>query len=205
MFPMDGFELNKIVASILLTLVIGMASSLISDALVTPKPLLHNVYIVPGVKKNELLSASTLENDPPPIEPLLATANVENGAKIAKKCVQCHSLEKGGANRIGPNLWGIIKNKMAHAIGFPYSKGLEAKKDTWTFENLNHFIYKPRGFIAGTKMSFAGLGKAQDRADLIAYLNTLSDVPQPLPSSTQESKKNSKKDIHSKSENINQP
>jgi cytochrome c len=200
---MDGFELNKIVAAILLTLVIGMAASLISEALVTPKSLLHNVYVVQGAEKIDPTQASAQENGPPPIEPLLAAANVENGARIAKKCLQCHSLEKGGANRIGPNLWGIIKNKMAHAAGFAYSKGLEAKKDTWTFENLNHFIYKPREFLPGTKMSFAGLGKTQDRADLIVYLNTLSDVPQPLPSSTQEDKKNSAKDIHLKSESNN--
>lgn len=200
---MDGFEINKIVAAVLLTLVIGMAASLVSDGLVAPKPLLHNVYVVQGAEKSTPLPDSHQGNVPPPIEPLLAAANVENGAKIAKKCVQCHSLEKGGTNRIGPNLWGIIKNKMAHAVGFSYSKGLASKKDTWTFENLNHFIYKPRDFISGTKMSFAGLGKAQDRADLIAYLNTLSDAPQPLSSTTQAGKENRNKDNHLKNETDN--
>lgn len=185
---MNGFELNKIAAAILLALVIGMAARLASEGLVVPMRLTHNVYIVEGVEPGKE-AAEAVSEGLPLIEPLLAAANVENGAKIAKKCLQCHSLDKGGANRIGPNLWGIVKNKTAHAQGFAYSKGLEAKHDVWTFENLNHFIYKPRGFITGTKMSFVGLQKPQDRADLLVYLNTLSDAPQPLPSGPQQDKK----------------
>jgi cytochrome c len=200
---MDGFELNKIATAILLALVIGMAAHLIADALVVPKPLLKNVYLVQGGTQSENIEMSPQQKSPPPVEPLLVAANIENGAKIAKKCLQCHSLEKDGTNRIGPNLWGIIKNKMAHALNFAYSKGLEAKKGIWTYENLNHFIYKPREFVPGTKMSFAGLAKPQDRADLIAYLNTLSDSPQPLPSSPQEGKKNSAMNTHVNEKNNN--
>lgn len=186
---MDGFELNKIAAAFLLALVIGMVAHLTADGLIAPKQLAHNVYIVSGIEQKKQGAVRPAEESIPPIEPLLAAANVQNGAVIAKKCVQCHTFDKGGPNRMGPNLWGIVTNKMAHAEGFPYSKALEEKKGIWTFENLNHFIYKPRSFIAGTKMSFAGLQKPQDRADVIAYLNTLSDSPQPLPTGKQGDKK----------------
>jgi cytochrome c len=178
---MDGYELNKIAASILLALLIGMISSLISDSLVSPIIPQQRAYPIKGVQLANAPQAPSAEGTLQPVEPLLANANIENGKAIFKKCVQCHTIEKGGPNKIGPNLWGVVGNKMAHMAGYAYSSAVEAMKGQWTFENLNHLLFKPRDFIRGTKMSFAGLSKTQDRADVIAYINTQSDNPLPLP------------------------
>lgn len=108
-----------------------------------------------------------------PIGPLLATANVEKGKIVAKKCAQCHTFEQGGATKTGPNLWNIFGNKTAHVPDFPYSQGLKDKNGTWGDEELNHFLYKPRDFVSRTKMTFAGIKDDRERADLIVYLKSL--------------------------------
>lgn len=177
---MDSFELNKVFASILIALLIAMGASLISDLLVKPDKLDKNVLVI---QTNE---ASTPTASGPSLEPvtlLLAKANVDNGEAIAKKCYQCHTTGKGEPHKIGPNLWNIVFNKLAHVADFAYSSTLKEKhdKETWTYENLNHFLYKPREFIPGTKMSFAGLSSVSERADLIAYLRKQNDNPPPLP------------------------
>jgi len=112
---------------------------------------------------------------------LLSKASAENGANLVKKCAVCHDFTKGGPNRVGPNLWGIVGNKTAHRDDFSYSKALLEKKSTWTYENLFHMIHKPAEFIPGTKMNFIGFKKPEDVADVIEYLRTLSDNPVPLP------------------------
>ena len=91
------------------------------------------------------------------------------------------AADKGGANKVGPNLWNIVDRKKASHEGFSYSSGLQAKGGDWTYEDINHMIFKPQGYVRGTKMAFAGLVKEQDRADVIAYLRTMSDSPAPLP------------------------
>ena len=179
---MDGFEMNKTLMAVILALLIGMISAKIGDILVHPQELAKNAYVIEGVDTpTGGTDKAEADEKVEPIEPLLAKANVENGAQIAKKCLQCHSLEKGGAAKVGPNLWNIVQAKFAHMDGFSYSQALQEKKDQWTYENLNHFLHRPKEFIKGTKMTFAGLKKAQDRADIIAYLRTLSDNPAPLP------------------------
>ena len=112
---------------------------------------------------------------------MLAGANIENGKNVAKKCLQCHTFEKGGLNKIGPNLYGVLGKKFAHMAGFAYSTALSKMQGTWTFEELNKMIYKPGKFVSGTKMAFAGLKEAKDRADVIAYINSMSDSPLALP------------------------
>ena len=177
---MDSFEFNKIFASILIALLIAMGASLISDFLVKPDKLDKNVLVIQTNEANTpTASAPSLE----PVTPLLAKANVDNGEAIAKKCYQCHTTGKGEPHKIGPNLWNIVFNKLAHVADFAYSSTLKEKhgKETWTYENLNHFLYKPREFIPGTKMSFAGLSSVSERADLIAYLRKQNDNPPPLP------------------------
>lgn len=174
---------NKICMALLLALLILKGADLIADALIHPQLYLQkNVFVVEGLEASEETAGNSKEEEAlRPIEPLLAKASVANGMKVARKCLQCHSFEKGGAAKNGPNLWNILGSKFAHAEGFPYSNALKSKQGTWTYDALNHFIYKPRQWLEGTKMSFVGLKNEQDRADLIAYLRTLSDSPLPLP------------------------
>ena len=120
-----------------------------------------------------------------PIADLLATANAEAGAAVFKKCQACHTGEKGGPNKVGPDLWDIVDRPVASHEGFAYSAGMKefskGGTEKWTYDNLNHFITSPKKLVKGTAMGFAGLKKDEDRANVIAYLRTLSDSPKPLP------------------------
>lgn len=179
---MDSFEFNKITASLLVALLIGMVGSLLSEYLVHPTKIEKPAFIVEGAESSEKPNEQGAEEETlKPITPLLAAANAEHGKEIAKKCTQCHTFEKGGPNHTGPNLWDIIGSKVAHKTDFPYSSGFKDKGGNWDDEKLNIFLHKPRSFVQSTKMSFVGLKDAKDRADVIAYLHTLSDSPIPLP------------------------
>ena len=112
---------------------------------------------------------------------LLSKANAENGKAIFSKCKSCHSAEKGKPNGVGPNLYGVVNRPKGKAEGFKYSEAMLAKGTNWTFENLSAFLTNPKAYVAGTKMVFAGVPAAADRADLIAYLATMADTPVPLP------------------------
>jgi cytochrome c len=116
-----------------------------------------------------------------PIEKLLQTASVEKGEAAAKKCAACHTFEKNGPNRVGPNLYGIVGDKKGEGRGFNFSAAMKAKGGEWTFDDLNKFIASPKGFVPGTAMGFAGITKDSERADVIDYLRTLADSPVPLP------------------------
>jgi cytochrome c len=117
------------------------------------------------------------------VKPLLAAAKPEAGAATFKNCAACHSGDKGGANKVGPALWGIVGRSQGVAEGFNYSAGLKGKGGNWTPESLAAFLNNPKGYIAGTKMVYAGITDPEKLADLLAYLNTLSDSPAPLPKS----------------------
>lgn len=125
--------------------------------------------------------AATVEKPAADIATLLASADADAGTKVAKKCTACHSLDQGGANKVGPNLWNIVQRPVAGADGFKYSAALAGMGGNWSYEALSGFLNKPKEFAPGTRMSFAGIGKDSDRANLIAYLRTLSDNPAPLP------------------------
>lgn len=112
---------------------------------------------------------------------LLAKADVKAGEKIFKKCHACHTADKGGPNRVGPNLWNIVGRPKGSHEGFSYSSAMKEKGGEWTYKDLDHFIHDPKAFVKGTKMSFVGLKKPEDRAAVIKYLHTLSDSPKPLP------------------------
>ena len=173
---MSSFEWNKIIASVLTAMIIAMASGILASQLVRPKELAKPVYIVAGAEQTA--AAPTQQGaaaaGPEPIEPLLVKADAKRGEQLVKVCVQCHTLNKGGANKIGPNLWDITEEKMAAVSGYQFSAAMEAHKDDkWDPDKLNQWLWKPQSLIKGTKMTFAGMPKAEDRADVIAYLDTL--------------------------------
>lgn len=158
----------------LLALVVVKGADLIADGLVHPVFLEKNVYVVEGVDSaGDAQESADSGPEIEPIEPLLASANLENGQKVAKKCLQCHTFEQGGKAKTGPNLWGIVEKAVGTVEGYAYSKAMKAHGGKWTHAALNEYLYKPRQAVPGTKMSFAGLKKTQDRADLIAYIESI--------------------------------
>lgn len=170
---MDSFEWNKIVMALLLALVVMKTADLATEALIHPQMLAKNAYVIEGVEDTASGAATAKEEPLQPIEPLLASATAEHGKDVAKQCLQCHSFEKGEPNKVGPNLHDAFNNDMAMHDGFAYSAALKDKKQKWTAENLNHFLVKPREFAPGTKMSFAGIKKPEDRAAVIKYMQSL--------------------------------
>jgi cytochrome c len=172
---------NKIVAALLIALMLAWIAGTISRNVVSPEMPAKNAYVV-DTGAAPVAGTPAGPTGPAPIAPLLAKADVDAGAKYAKVCSTCHSFNKGEASKMGPNLYGVIGGKHAHMAGFSYSGAMQALADKeWNYDALNEFLYAPRAAIAGTKMSFAGIKKDSDRANVIAWLRTLSDNPVPLP------------------------
>lgn len=179
---MDGFELNKVAAAVVLAGIIAIVSGKIADGLyhpvTTPEKPGYEVVVA------DTSSAGAGQAQQPEeinIGELLTAANSDSGKRVAKKCVACHSFDKGGKNLVGPNLWNIVGNQKAGVSGFKYSSALTSEGGTWGYEELFNFLNKPQKAVPGTIMSFRGIRKPNDVANLIAYLRDMSDNPTPLP------------------------
>ncbi|HEY0224495.1 MAG TPA: cytochrome c family protein [Pseudolabrys sp.] len=177
---MNSFELNKILGAILGTCLIILALNIGAGAIFAPEKPAKPGYNI-AVQEHGGGEAAAPKEAEEPVEAVLATASVEKGQATAKQCQACHTFEKGGPNRVGPNLYGVVGRPRASEPGFNYSSAMKAKGGTWTFGELYAFLANPRGYIPGTNMTFAGLSRGQQRADVIDFLHTLSDAPLPLP------------------------
>lgn len=179
---MNNLELNKIFAALLIAGIIAMLCGFIAKQVVFPEHLAKHAVIIEVAEAAEAGTAAKAAG-PEPILALLATADVAKGQSVAKACTACHSLDKGGKDGVGPHLWGVVGRSKDSVAGFAYSGELsKVGEKSWTYAELNHFLYKPKAYAAKTKMNFLGVKKPEDRAALIAYLRTLNDAPPALPS-----------------------
>ncbi len=178
---MDTFELNKIVGAILLALLVLFGTKTISTIMFkAPQPEKPG-FEVEVAKAPDHGADKTTKVQKVPLADLLAQASAEKGKGVAKKCAACHTFNQGGANKIGPNLYGVLGRASGAAGGFAYSQALKAKGGTWDYESLNQFLANPKAYIKGTKMVFAGIKKDSQRADLILYLREQGASKPPLP------------------------
>jgi cytochrome c len=175
---MPSFEWNKIIASVLTAGIVAMISGILASHIIAPQRLEKPVYLPPGAAgggKAAPVTAAAAPKGPPPIGPYLAKADPKKGAEIAKVCEACHDFAKGGPNKIGPDLWGVAEEKIAAVPGYQFSAALSKHKNAkWDPKELNVWLHNPQDFAAGTKMSFPGISDPQQRADVIAYLETLT-------------------------------
>ena len=181
---MDSFEINKIIASILLVALLIIGISKLSNIIFKVDKLDSSAYKVelPNNNTNQVNEENAIKvEDKVDISALMALGDLTHGEKVFKKCSACHSIEAGGGNKIGPALYNVVGRKIAAVQDYKYSKALVEYKKNWSFEELNGFLIKPQKWIKGTKMAYAGLRKEKDRASVILYLNKYSDNPLPLP------------------------
>lgn len=169
---MSGIELNKIAAAILLASLIAMLTGFIANILYKPNLQPKNRGFSVEVTEDSHNEAATAPEAEIDIKELMKNANAEAGKEITKKCLACHSLDKDGPNKIGPHLWNVAGAEKAQNTTYKYSSAMKSKGGTWDDESLFHLLHKPSQFIPGTKMSFAGLSKPQDIANVILYLKT---------------------------------
>jgi cytochrome c len=178
---MNSFEINKILGALLGTCLVLVAMHIASGAIFTPEPLAKPGYEIAVKEEQPAGGAIAAAPAEVPIENLLASASADHGAQIAKECGVCHNFQEGQGAKVGPDLYGVVGRQVASVSGFNYSAALKALGGSWTFDALNKWLTKPSADAPGTAMTFAGLTSEKQRADVIAYLNTLSAKPLPLP------------------------
>lgn len=180
---MSGLEFNKFAAGVLvagiMTIGIGKLAGVLYHPETDPETRGFKVDVAEAAEGNA--AAQPAAEKPEDILPLLATADAAKGQVLAKKCAACHSFDQGGPNKVGPNLWGVVGQDIAVHAGFAYSDALTGLPGNWDYVSLSEFIKSPKNYAAGTKMAFAGLRDLNDRANLLAYLRSLSASPMPLP------------------------
>ena len=180
---MDSFELNKIIAAVLMTVLIVIGINKLGDSIFHVDKPKQSAYKVEGVELGSSTEIVTKVKEVVQldIKEILAFGDVAHGEKVFKKCSACHIVAKGGKNLIGPALYGVVGRASASIPDYAYSSALKAHGKIWSFEELNAFLLKPKSYIKGTKMAYAGLRKNKDRASVILYLNNQSDNPLPKP------------------------
>ncbi len=181
---MDSFEINKIIAAVLLTALIIIGIGKIVDILFYVEKPKMSAYKVEGIDKDA--SDKEISTEPEKvivvdIKALLAMGDLAHGEKVFKKCSACHMIAPDGKNKIGPNLWGVIGRTAGSVSDYNYSKAMKEYAKEWTFAEMNSYLIKPQAYIKGTKMAFAGLRKEKDRASVILYMNSKSQSPKALP------------------------
>ena len=178
---MDNLEFNKASAAVLVAGIVFMVSGVIAGMVVKPQALHHSVLKI-DTGAGAAPAAAAKEEPLAPIAPLMASADPAAGEALAKRqCASCHSFNDGGKNGVGPNLYGVLGRAHGGMAGFNYSAAIKGKAEPWSYEELNAFLKKPAAYAAGTRMAFAGLNNEKQRADVIAYLRSLSAAPIPLP------------------------
>ncbi|MFC7398241.1 c-type cytochrome [Chelatococcus sp. GCM10030263] len=181
---MDSFELNKIAGAVLGTLVFAMGLGIVADEIFKSHAPAIPGYDLPAAQEAAPGGAAPAAPQVEPIAVRLQTADPARGEKAVAKCAACHNFVEGAGAKIGPDLYNVVDRPKGSFPGFSYSSAMKehaAKGEKWTYEEIDHFIANPRAYMKGTIMSFAGVAKPEERADIIAYLRTLSHSPAPLP------------------------
>lgn len=183
---MDSFELNKMIGAFLGAVFVLFSVGIVSDAIFHAEAPEQEGYAIAAAEPEEGGEAGGAEEaGPEPIAPLMASADPAAGEAAFRRCAACHTAEQGGANKIGPNLWEIVNRPVASHEGFSYSAAMQEFAQggsvVWDYEHLSHFLLSPKGLVKGTAMNFPGIKDGQDRANVIAYLRSLSANPAPLP------------------------
>ena len=182
---MDSFELNKIIAAVLLTALIIIGIGKFTDVIFHVEKPKESAYKIEGLEVASISTSSseakTKDVEIVDIKALLAMGDLGHGEKVFKKCSACHMIASGGKNMIGPNLWNVIGRTAGSVNDYKYSKAMIAYGKKWTFEEMNSYLIKPQAYVKGTKMAFAGLRKEKDRASVILFMNSKSSSPKPLP------------------------
>ena len=175
--------MNKIIVSIVLAIILILGINKITDRIYYVEKPEKSAYQIDGI--NSVASSTTDEKksvdlNSGNIMALFASTSAADGEKVFKKCAACHSIAQGGSNKIGPALWGVLGRKVGSVPEYKYSKAMASHGKSWSFEEMNGFLLKPKDWIKGTKMSFAGLKNEKERAAVILYMNENTDSPLPL-------------------------